>query len=93
LSNAEINLLKEKLEKRKLELEQKGLTGTPLHTDLIRDLKCVNYKLEPQLNKTSKDQIEISTSEIIKSEDPAMQHMFDNMAFGSSKNKIPIIDK
>ena len=93
LSNAEINLLKEKLEKRKLELEQKGLTGTPLHTDLIRDLNAVNYKLEPQLNKTSKDQIEISTSEIIKSEDPAMQHMFDNMAFGSSKNKIPIIDK
>lgn len=93
LSNAEINLLKEKLEKQKLVLEQKGLTGTPSHTEVIRDLNAVNYKLEPQLNKTSKDQIEISTSEIIKSEDPAMQHMFDNMAFGSSKNKIPIIDK
>lgn len=50
-------------------------------------------KLESELNKINKDQIEISTSEIIKSEDPAMQHMFDNMAFGSSKNKIPIIDK
>ena len=48
--------------------------------------------LENLVTKT-KDQIEISTSEIIKSEDPAMQHMFDNMAFGSSKNKIPFIDK
>jgi hypothetical protein len=46
LSNAEINLLKEKLEKRKLELEQKGLTGTPLHTDLIRDLNAVNAKVD-----------------------------------------------
>jgi len=50
-------------------------------------------KLESTLDKASKDQIDISKSEIIKSEDPAMQHMFDNMAFGKSKDKMGIIDK
>jgi len=50
-------------------------------------------KLESKLEKPSKDEIDISKTEIIKSEDPAMQHMFDNMAFGTNKNKIPIIDQ
>jgi len=50
-------------------------------------------KLESKLEKPSKDEIDISKTEIIKSEDPAMQHMFDNMAFGKSKDKIGIIDK
>lgn len=95
-----VNLANEKQSKKftDKQLKEKGYDGVKIIKKSTLDDKKPsttyrffnNEKLEKAISIQSK--LEPFKSEVIRSDDPAMQHMFDNMVFGKSKDKMGIID-